>query len=714
MCLLVLPLGAFAQLPTPTFGWNLGNTLEPPCGEGCWGPPATQSLINGVAHAGFNAIRIPCAWDSHANQSTHQIDPVFMARVKQVVDWCLATNLYVIINDHWDGGWLENNITGTVNPVINAKMNSYWSQIATNFAGYNNRLLFAAANEPNVDNAAKMSELMTYYNTFINAVRSAGGSNTSRWLVVQGPNTDIDLTDSLMNSLPSDPTPGRLMVEVHYYSPWNFCGLSSDQPWGDMFYFWGQAYHSATNLIRNANWGEEGYLDAEFQKMTDKFVSQGIPVMIGEFETMKRTTLSEPDLSLHLASRTYFHKYVADSARSHGISPFYWDTPGTGQAFDWTTGVAYDPANVTALTGGSALPPPGSLPPVPLPWTTQDVGAVGFSGTAGYTNSLFTLIGSGSDIQGTADAFRLVAVTATGNCTIIARVVSVQNIDAWSKAGIMIRESLNANAPNALIAVTPGNGVTWQYRSSAGGGTTWNQTAGLNAPYWLKLVRSGNTFTGYRSSDGTNWTQQGTTNINMAAAVYIGLALTSHNNSSLGTASFDNVVAPGWPTVSPPAAPTGLAAVAGIAQVALRWNSSATATNYYVKRSTTSGSGYVTIATNASLAFTNSALSNGTLYYFVVRAVNSSGESADSAEASARPTSSAPANLGFIAAGEDFQIIWPLDHTGWRLQVQTNNLIAGLGTNWIDMPESMQTNAMAVPINTSNAAVFFRLILPQN
>ena len=90
VCLLILQLGAFAQLPTPSYGWNLGNTLEPPCGEGCWGPPATQALINAVTNAGFNTIRIPCAWDSHANQSTYQIDPAYMARVKQVVDWCIA------------------------------------------------------------------------------------------------------------------------------------------------------------------------------------------------------------------------------------------------------------------------------------------------------------------------------------------------------------------------------------------------------------------------------------------------------------------------------------------------------------------------------------------------------------------------------------------------------------------------------------------------
>jgi regulation of enolase protein 1 (concanavalin A-like superfamily) len=711
-CLLILPSGAFAQLPMPTYGWNLGNTLEPPCGEGCWGPPVTQALINGVAHAGFNAVRIPCAWDSHANQSTYQIDPAFMARVQQVVSWCLATNLYVIINDHWDGGWLENNLTGTVNPTINAKMNSYWTQIATAFAAYDNRLLFAAANEPNVENAAEMSELMTYYDTFITAVRGTGGNNTSRWLVVQGPNTDIDTTTNLMDTLPTDPTPNRLMVEVHYYTPWNFCGMDQDESWGDMFYFWGQDYHSTSNPSRNATYGEEAYLDGQFQKMTDKFVSEGIPVMIGEFGAMKRTSLSEPDLGLHLASRTYFTKSVADSARSHGLSPFFWDTPGGGQAFDWTSGAVYDPDNVTALTGGPALPPPGVLPPVPLPWLTQDIGAVGLSGTAGYTNSVFTVVGAGADIQGAADAFHFVYVTATNNCTIIARVSSVQNVSAWSKAGVMIRASLDAGAANAYVAVTPGNGVTWQYRSSTNGGTTWNNTTGLTAPYWVKLVRSGNTLTAYRSLNGTNWTQQGTATFTMASTVYVGLALTSHDSSTLCTAAFDNVTAPGWPASTPPAAPTGLTAVAGDRAVALSWFASTTAANYYVKRSTTSGSGYTSIATNASLAFTNTGLANGTLYYFVVSAANAAGEGTSSTEVSARPTSLAPTQLGFVAAGNQFQLNWPSDHTGWQLQVQTNALSVGIGTNWSTVSGSTLTNQLTLPLNTANGAVFFRLVRP--
>src|ERR1019366_9607339 len=108
-------------------------------------------------------------------------------------------------------------------------------------------------------------------------------------------------------------------------------------------------------------------------------------------------------------------------------------------------------------------------------------------------------------------------------------VASLQNVDGWSKAGVMIRASLASNAPNAFMAVTPGNGVTWQCRSSTNGSTVNAATGGLSAPYWVKLVRSGNTFTGYRSPDGTNWTQQGTATFTMSTA-YIGLALTSHNN----------------------------------------------------------------------------------------------------------------------------------------------------------------------------------------
>lgn len=182
--------------------------------------------------------------------------------------------------------------------------------------------------------------------------------------------------------------------------------------------------------------------------------------------------------------------------------------------------------------------------PLPLPWQSQDIGSVGVAGSAFYNNRVFAVTGAGADIQGTADAFRFVYVPVTNDCTIIARVSSEQNVNPWSKAGVMIRESLAAGAVNAFVAVTPANGVTWQYRSTTGGGTTWNNTGGPNVPYWLMLVRSGNTFTGYCSPDGTNWTQQGTATFTMAANALVGLGVTSHNNSNLCMATFDNVTVP--------------------------------------------------------------------------------------------------------------------------------------------------------------------------
>jgi alpha-N-arabinofuranosidase len=370
----------------------------------------------------------------------------------------------------------------------------------------------------------------------------------------------------------------------------------------------------------------------------------------------------------------------------------------------------------TNIYGASLNSAEASAVEPPL-WQGQDIGAVGVAGGSLYANGVFTLSGAGADIQGTADAFRFDYMTVTGDCTIIARVASVQNIDSWSKAGVMIRAGLGANAANAFIAVTPGSGVTpssgvtWQYRLTAGGGTSWNQTADLKAPYWVKLVRSGTVFTGYRSPDGTTWTQQGSMTTSMTSTVYVGLALTSHNSSSLGTATFDNVtVQPGWPVA--PAAPAGLTAAAGDGSVALNWSASAMATDYFVKRSTTSGSGYTSITTNASLAFTNSGLTNGTLYYFVVSAGNTFGESTNSAPVSARPTSSALVAVGAAPAPGQVQFSWPSDHTGWQLQAQTNNPGTGLGTNWVNVPGSMQTNQMAMPLNATNGAVFFRLLRP--
>lgn len=162
----------------------------------------------------------------------------------------------------------------------------------------------------------------------------------------------------------------------------------------------------------------------------------------------------------------------------------------------------------------------------------------------------------------------------------------------------------------------------------------------------------------------------------------------------------------------PPAAPTGLTAVPGDSQVVLNWAAASNATSYKVKRSTISGGSYTVVTTNTSLTFTNSGLVNGTLYYFVVSGLNSIAESTNSAEVSARPTSNTATTLNASINANQVQLDWPVDHTGYRLQMQTNSPGSGLGTNWITVVNSISTNQMNFPISTTNGSVFFRLIYP--
>jgi hypothetical protein len=300
-----------------------------------------------------------------------------MAQVKKAVDYALDAGMYAVINIHWDGGWLENNIGETVDPVINAKQHSYATQIATAFAGYDNRLLFAAANEPNVHNPDEMKTLMFYYQTFVNAVRATGGNNTNRWLVMQSGGDTLWL-----NALPTDPTPNRIMVEYHNYTPSLFTIIHDDQSWGNAIYFWGPAYHYAGNPSRNATWGQEGDIDSGFQTLADLYVSKGIPVLIGELGAFTTSSLTGTEATFNRASTHYWDKYVAESARAHGLSPFYWSTPGN--PFDWTSGAVIDATVVTALTGGTATPPPNGAPYAPTGLiATGGVGQITLSWTAG-------------------------------------------------------------------------------------------------------------------------------------------------------------------------------------------------------------------------------------------------------------------------------------------------------------------------------------------
>ena len=310
-----------------TLGWNAGNTLEAIGGETAWGnPQITREQISFVKASGFDSIRLPCSWNQYANQTTAKIDDAWLNRVRQVVQYCIDADMTVLLNIHWDGGWLDENINASARDATAAKQKAFWEQIATHLRDFDERLMFASANEPPADDAAEMDILFHYHQTFIDAVRSTGGRNAYRVLVLQGPSTDIEKSDLLWNRMPTDTLDHRLMAEVHYYTPPNFAILSEDASWGRMFYYWGRDYHSTTDPTRNADWGEEDTVDQMMALMKRKFVDSGIPVVLGEYGAVRRTNLTGDDLTLHLASRAYYFKYVTQQARANGLLPYHWDT----------------------------------------------------------------------------------------------------------------------------------------------------------------------------------------------------------------------------------------------------------------------------------------------------------------------------------------------------------------------------------------------------
>ncbi len=330
-------------------GWNLGNTLEATTswtGGALWnnkgglaaetgwqGTKTTQEIITYVKSLGFKSVRIPCSWAfGHiSNASTYEIDAAWMARVKEIVDYCVNEGLYVVLNDHWDGGWLEEHIKDTSATTIEKNkyiLQTLWTQIAETFRDYDEHLLFAGLNEPNADTQSATNNLIQYNQTFVDAVRATGGNNAQRVLVVQGPSTNIDHTCNFMTGkMPTDTAEGKLAVEVHYYNPWQFWGMENDESWGKVFYYWGEGNHLSGSQ-HNATWGEESEMRSQLQKMKSNFVDKGYPVVIGEFGANWRdlSGLSGESQEKHNASiKSHYRELHRLCKEFGGMVPMTWD-----------------------------------------------------------------------------------------------------------------------------------------------------------------------------------------------------------------------------------------------------------------------------------------------------------------------------------------------------------------------------------------------------
>lgn len=321
-------------------GINLGNTLEacdnnvgiktntPLSYETHWGQPkTTQAMIDGMKAAGFDTIRIPVAWmtnATHLYEGDYTIDADYMDRVEEVVRYARKAGMYVIINDHWDGGWYG--MFGSESAETRAlAMEAYkgmWQQIAERFRDYSDYLIFESANEELGGRFDENSPLycsdsvVTYLNdderyaltneinqTFVDVVRATGGNNATRFLLIAGYSTDINQTCDDRFQMPKDTADSKLMVSVHYYDPWSYCGASS--------------------AVSATKWGKVSdyeYLDQQLAKMT-KFTEAGYGVVIGEYGALPCSDgLKDNTLAYHTA--------FLDACTKYNLTNCLWDCSG--------------------------------------------------------------------------------------------------------------------------------------------------------------------------------------------------------------------------------------------------------------------------------------------------------------------------------------------------------------------------------------------------
>ena len=309
-------------------GINLGNTYEA-CGdwiaqwgdgsvesyETAWGSPViTEKMIKGYADEGFGVLRVPVAWSNLMGED-YTISKEYMAAVREVVDWALKYDLYVIVNLHWDNGWMEKFPTETDECM--KKYTRIWEQICEEFSNYDEKLIFESQNEelgwssvwnPYGGNTGKEESfaLANKINQkFVDIVRSSGGNNDKRHLLISGYNTNIDHCCDKLFKMPDDPI-DRCILSVHYYSPATFALLTEDADWGKAVRTWGTAE-------------EKAFLKSEMKKLKDNFIGKDIPVIIGEYGC--------PTENKEAASVRSFLYSVCKEALDVGACPVLWSTP---------------------------------------------------------------------------------------------------------------------------------------------------------------------------------------------------------------------------------------------------------------------------------------------------------------------------------------------------------------------------------------------------
>lgn len=349
-------------------GWNLGNQLESVTDnvpeETNWGNPViTEKLIQSVKAAGFKSIRIPVSYFAKIDDDKdYTIDSKWLDRVQEVVDYCIKNDLYAVINIHGDGyntidgSWLLCN--GKNQTEIKKKYKKVWKQIAERFKNYDEHLLFESMNEEfdgsySEPNKEYYQNINDYNQIFVDTVRKTGDNNTKRWLIIPGWNTNIDYTAGDYGfKLPTDQyrdksidkEEQRIMISVHYYSPWDFCGGENGviTQWGN----------EADDPSKTSTTCDETYMKNQLNLMKTTFADKGYPVFIGEYGSINKTSYD----SENEYYRAYFARKLCQLSRKNGCIPMYWDNGYNGVhgfgLFDRTTCEVTQPVIIDAIMEG--------------------------------------------------------------------------------------------------------------------------------------------------------------------------------------------------------------------------------------------------------------------------------------------------------------------------------------------------------------------------
>ncbi|MCM1177154.1 MAG: cellulase family glycosylhydrolase [Clostridium sp.] len=319
-------------------GWNLGNHMDShvngTASETAWGnPKATQETFIRLKAAGYSTVRIPVTWlGKFGLAPDYRIDEAWLERVAEIVGYAENAGLNAIVNMHHDGGdsqyWLDIKSAAadaSVHAEIIAQIKAMWTQIATRFKDSGDFLVFESFNEihdggwgwgANLTDGGKQYRCLNEWNqAFVDAVRATGGNNTSRYLAVPGYCTNPDLTIANF-VMPEDSAKDRIIVAVHYYDPSEYTLTAKYSEWGN-----------TASASKKAPGSGEDQVTGTFSRLYAKFISEGIPVYIGEMGCVNRATEREQKF------QQYWFEYVVKAAKTYGMAPFVWDNgaAGTGE-----------------------------------------------------------------------------------------------------------------------------------------------------------------------------------------------------------------------------------------------------------------------------------------------------------------------------------------------------------------------------------------------